>query len=48
MIEPETMRARFDRMPRIDWAVTDLPDPDSPTTANVLPGMRSKLTERTA
>src|SRR3954447_16066742 len=34
--------------PRIDIAVTLLPDPDSPTTPNVSPGWRSQLTSFTA
>ena len=42
MIDPLTISARFDRMPRIACEVTDLPEPDSPTTAKVRPGMTSK------
>ena len=30
------------------WALTDLPEPDSPTIANVRPAARSKESERTA
>ena len=30
------------RMPRIDWLTTDLPDPDSPTSATVEPGLTRK------
>src|SRR5690606_18041083 len=32
----------------IEWAVTDLPEPLSPTRARVSPGRISKLTPRTA
>ncbi len=32
----------------IDWAVTLLPQPDSPTIAKTSPALRSKLTLRTA
>jgi hypothetical protein len=33
---------------RIESAVTDLPDPDSPTSATVRPGAMPKLKSRTA
>jgi len=36
------------RSPRSDIIVTDLPDPDSPTTPSNSPGFRLKLTEFTA
>ena len=36
-IDPPPMRATFGRMRRIACAVTDLPEPDSPTSATVLP-----------
>jgi hypothetical protein len=36
-MEPPEIRATFGRMCMIAWAVTDLPDPDSPTRATVLP-----------
>src|SRR5690554_6427486 len=33
---------------RMEWAVTDFPEPLSPTSARVCPGWISKLTPRTA
>ena len=35
---PDVMRATLGRMPMIACAVTDLPEPDSPTSATVEPG----------
>src|SRR5687768_12963172 len=41
-ISPDSMRAMRGRMPMIDCATTDLPEPDSPTSATVPPaGMRN-------
>src|SRR5688572_26110113 len=41
-ISPDSMRALRGRMPMIDCATTDLPEPDSPTSATVPPaGMRN-------
>ena len=37
-ISPPSMRAMRGRMPMIACATTDLPEPDSPTRATVLPG----------
>ncbi len=43
-ISPDVMRAVLGRMPMIAWAVTDLPDPDSPTSATVVPvGMPNEI-----
>ena len=43
-ILPEEMRAVLGRMPIIACAVTDLPDPDSPTSATVEPArMRNEI-----
>ena len=42
------MRAIFGRMRRIAWAVTDLPEPDSPTIAIVLARGTSKDKPSTA
>ena len=41
-IWPDTMRPRFGRSRRSALAVTDFPEPDSPTTASVLPFGMSK------
>jgi hypothetical protein len=41
-ISPDSMRAMRGRIPMIDCATTDLPEPDSPTSATVPPaGMRN-------
>ncbi len=42
------MFATLGRMPMIAWAQTDLPEPDSPTRATVLPCGTRKETPRTA
>src|SRR5262245_25679143 len=47
-IWPPEICAIFGRMPRIACATTDLPEPDSPTSATVLPYGTRKLTPRTA
>ena len=47
LIEPVTW-ALSSRRPIRDRAVTDLPEPDSPTIPRVRPPQRSKLTPRTA
>ena len=38
------MLALFGRSPMIDWLTTDLPDPDSPTSAAVPPARMVKDT----
>src|SRR5688572_7289598 len=45
---PAEMRAILGRMPMMACATTDLPDPDSPTSATVLPCGTRKLMPRTA
>src|SRR5688572_21290727 len=47
-IRPRTMRPAFGSRRRIDWAITDLPDPDSPTSASTRPRRSVKSTPRTA
>ena len=47
-ISPPAIRAAFGRIPMIDWETTDLPEPDSPTSATVVPARIRKLTSRTA
>ena len=47
LTEPET-RALSSRSPMSESAVTDLPEPDSPTIPRVRPPQRSKFTSRTA
>ena len=47
-ISPPTIWPGRSRMPRIERAVTDLPQPLSPTMPSVLPGRTSKLTPSTA
>ena len=47
-IEPERMAAARGRMPMTACAVTDLPDPDSPTSATVRPCGTEKDTPSTA
>ena len=43
MISPDSMRAMRGRMLMIDCATTDLPEPDSPTSATVPPaGIRNE------
>src|SRR4051794_40840861 len=46
--EPPTMRPGFWIKRRIEYAVTLLPQPDSPTTASVPPRFRLKLAPSTA
>ncbi len=45
---PPPIRAALGRMPRIAWAVTDLPEPDSPTSATVRPAGMSRDSPSTA
>ncbi len=47
-IEPPSMRPGRSTICRIERAVTDLPEPDSPTTQSVLPRCSSKETPSTA
>ena len=46
--EPPVMLPLSARICIIEYAVTDLPDPDSPTIPSVFPGSRLKLTPFTA
>ncbi len=46
--EPPVMDPTFGRMPMMAWPMTDLPEPDSPTSAVTLPGWIRKLAPRTA
>ena len=47
-IFPRVMLPERGRMPMIVWAITDLPEPDSPTSAVTLPGLIRKLADLTA
>ncbi len=47
-ISPDSMRAMRGRMPMIDCATTDLPEPDSPTSAMVPPSGTRNDTPSTA
>ena len=47
-IVPPTMRPGASINPMIEYAVIDLPDPDSPTSATTSPRATSKLTSSTA
>jgi hypothetical protein len=46
--EPPTTRPFFGSSPMIESAVTDLPQPDSPTIASDAPSSTAKLTPSTA
>src|SRR6202035_3014269 len=48
LIVPSTMRAGSSSSRMIDFAVTLLPEPDSPTMPSVSPGRNEKLTPSTA
>ena len=47
-ISPPLICATLGRIPMIDWAMVDLPDPDSPTTATVEPWRMVRDTSSTA